>query len=287
MLKKLIILAICGVFSHSALAAKSKSKADSKSTTKAQATSQVKDPLSFGFVTENYVSGADLEIGDSARTSSDNHLAIKYQISPDTRVWARQYFHFDYYTNESLEIGDMVFGYNMKHEALNGGWKPSTQMRLYLPLREYNQRIGQIQYRFYGRLSKPISKRWSFAVETNPRLWAYTKYQDGQRALKWKNHMVLTFDAFEKLSISSYLGHAHYNYNTGQKFDPDKDPVDWESPYGNDDGAYFDLEFVSPVSDNITLIGLISQEYDLRSSESFQMFNPNETTYFIIGAISL
>jgi len=147
--------------------------------------------------------------------------------------------------------------------------------------------IGQVQYRFYGKVSKDLNKKWTLGFQTNPRLYGYTKYEDGQRALLWKNHMVVSYQAFDRLGINTYLGHSHYNYNTGARFEEDKRPIDWKDPYDNDDGVYLEIEFESALNDNITLIGLISQEHDLRDPEPTSFLRSDETTYFIIGVISI
>ncbi|MEZ4872552.1 MAG: hypothetical protein R2827_10005 [Bdellovibrionales bacterium] len=288
MLKRLVIMTICGLLAQATLAATEETQVDAKSKTAAElAKSATPSPYTFGWTTENYVFGSDLDAGNAAKTVSDNYLTVDYKLNDSTKLFLWQMFHFDYDKNESLEIGDIVVGYSARHGMIPGGWNVSSSMRLYMPVREYNQKIGKVQYRFYGKVDKDISKNWNIAFETNPRIYGYTRYQDGQLGLNFRNHVILGYKASDRLYVNTYLGHAHYNSYTGKRYDEEKAPVEWDDPFDYDDAAYLDLEFVSPLNDNITLIGVISQETDLRNPEPTYYLKPSETLYFIIGVISI
>ncbi|MCB0414373.1 MAG: hypothetical protein KDD50_08575 [Bdellovibrionales bacterium] len=162
--------------------------------------------------------------------------------------------------------------------TLSNDWNLSTLSRVYLPLSEYRQTVGQYEFRQYFRFNRKLNKTFSFRWETHARGYAYSEDELGQRFLLIRHLARISMSVTDKFFLQSYVGYQQDFTHNGTKFELQKPETEWKETARQGNNAIFLLVAPIVASENVTIVPAAEQFHKVGNGQ-FKLLNPEETVY--------
>lgn len=230
---------------------------------------------------------ADANTGNFADSTGDSFVDLSYKLNDLQKVSIRQNFwanQSDATVKNEYELYDFMARFSQSKAFQIAGSDVALESRIYLPVSDWSQEIGKIEFRQSMAFDRNLAKDLTASFGAQGRLYGYTKDQDGQRGARSFVDAKLAYELNKTFVPYALIQHEGSWRHNGLALSPTGSRSEKPANYN---GANLYIGSAVNVSDNFSLEVYVEQDRDLSKTDNYELFNQDESIYALEMAVSI